>query len=434
MPLKTKPTDTSGYKRDNLIVQPKPTTSRITRSQTVPSSQPSTSSGLGTLSSTQKRQPTQPTGIPTRRNRLLGVSNADNLDKSYQPPAHYKKSTLNQSSIATRLRQRSCQGEKPKPFINTGENSSSEDASSEDSEDSSAPVYRKVHSVFPSLKPTLVPPKEVTPEKASSYLPSPWFPAQCSQPVEVYIDGACAYNHKGEPEGGVGVWFDPDHPWNISEPAQGRQTNNSAEIQAATAAAKKATENGVTRLSVFTDSKFLIDSCTKWMPTWEENGWKTADGKPVVNKTKFKELLKALAPLEVLWNHVPGHQGVEGNEAADQLAKAGIEKNKPTAMTSLEDGTFHKDPNDELQAPAENIIDISPNCTSSDNDSDDEELDIPGVVSDPPNEVTEVPNAFDIRAEVQKSVAEFDKSITEHQSYFWDQEGLDQADPNQHLQ
>ena len=99
-------------------------------------------------------------------------------------------------------------------------------------------------------------------------------------------------------------------------------------------------------------------------------------------------------------------------------------KNKPTAMTSLEDGTFHKDPNDEPEAPAENIIDISPNYTSSDNGSDDEELDIPRVVSDPPNEVTEVPNAFDIREEVQKSVAEFDKSITEHQSYFWDQEGL----------
>ena len=59
----------------------------------------------------------------------------------------------------------------------------------------------------------------------------------------------------------MGVWFGSNHPWNISRPAQGRQTNNSAEIQAATAAAKKTTENGVAKLSIFTDSKFLIDSC-----------------------------------------------------------------------------------------------------------------------------------------------------------------------------
>ena len=86
----------------------------------------------------------------------------------------------------------------------------------------------------------------------------------------------------------MGVWFGPNHTWNISKTAQEWQTNSSAEIQAATAAAKKATENGVAKLSIFTLSKFLIDSCTKWIHTWKKNGWKTADGKPVVNKTEFE--------------------------------------------------------------------------------------------------------------------------------------------------
>ena len=39
-------------------------------------------------------------------------------------------------------------------------------------------------------------------------------------------------------------------------------------------------------------------------------------------------------------------------------------------------------------------------------------------------------NAHARRREVQKSVAEFEKSIAEHQSYFWDQEGLKQSNSN----
>ena len=185
------------------------------------------------------------------------------------------------------------------------------------------------------------------------------------------------------------------------------------------------------KLSIFTDSKFLIDSCTKWIHTWKTNGWKTADGKPAVNKTEFEELLKALAPLEVEWNHVPGHQGIEGNEATDQLARAATEKDEPEVMTPLEDGTFHKDSIDEPKGTTETMINISPNCTSSeDSDSPDEEPDAPEAVSDTQNEATGILNAHARRREVQKSVAEFEKSIAEHQSYFWDQEGLGQSKSN----
>ena len=109
------------------------------------------------------------------------------------------------------------------------------------------------------------------------------------------------------------------------------------------------------------------------------------DGNPVVKKTEFGELLKALAPLEVVWNHVPGHQGIEGNEATDQLARAAIEKDEPEVMTPLEDGTFHKDSIDEPKGTTETIINISPNCTNSeDSDSLDEEPDAPEAVSDTP--------------------------------------------------
>ncbi|XP_033212185.1 ribonuclease H1-like [Belonocnema kinseyi] len=94
------------------------------------------------------------------------------------------------------------------------------------------------------------------------------FPSLCDETTDVYVDGACTYNKRGEPEGGIGVWFGHDHPWNISQPATGRQTNNAAEIQVAAIAAGKASENDISKLRINLDSKFLIDSYNKWIPHW----------------------------------------------------------------------------------------------------------------------------------------------------------------------
>ncbi|PSN56821.1 hypothetical protein C0J52_02707 [Blattella germanica] len=54
--------------------------------------------------------------------------------------------------------------------------------------------------------------------------------------VKVYTDGACTKNGRVGARAGVGVFFGDGHPLNYSEPVQGRQTNNTAEIQAATCA------------------------------------------------------------------------------------------------------------------------------------------------------------------------------------------------------
>lgn len=79
------------------------------------------------------------------------------------------------------------------------------------------------------------------------------------------------------------MWFGPDHSRNIPKPTQGRQTNYAAEVQAAEAAAKKSSENGIEKINIFPESKFLIDSYTKYTLTWEANGWKIAHKKPAVN-------------------------------------------------------------------------------------------------------------------------------------------------------
>ena len=49
--------------------------------------------------------------------------------------------------------------------------------------------------------------------------------------VVVYSDGSCLNNGKKSARAGVGVYFGPDDPRNVSEPLEGAQTNQRAEIQ-----------------------------------------------------------------------------------------------------------------------------------------------------------------------------------------------------------
>ncbi|XP_022828099.1 ribonuclease H1-like isoform X2 [Spodoptera litura] len=140
---------------------------------------------------------------------------------------------------------------------------------------------------------------------------------------QVYTDGACSANGRSGARAGLGVYWGDGHPLNVSEPVSGRATNNCGEIQASTKAIKIALQNGIQKLAINTDSKFVINSVTKWMPGWKRKGWKLASGEPVKNEKDFKDLDSVKHKLQIKWNYVEAHRGIHGNEMADELAKAG---------------------------------------------------------------------------------------------------------------
>ncbi|XP_061722350.1 ribonuclease H1-like [Cydia pomonella] len=146
--------------------------------------------------------------------------------------------------------------------------------------------------------------------------------------AQVYTDGACSSNGQEGARAGYGVYWGENNRFNRSQPVSGRATNNTAEIQAATEAMRTARENGLTKLAINTDSKFLMDSATKWIPGWQDNGWRTASGEPVKNQADFKEMVRAQENLDVKWNYVKAHDGSHGNEMADRLAKEGAARYK----------------------------------------------------------------------------------------------------------
>lgn len=142
--------------------------------------------------------------------------------------------------------------------------------------------------------------------------------------LHVYTDGACTANGRKAAKAGIGVYWGPNHPMNVSERIPGRQTNNRAEIQAAVRAMQQAKTIGARNLTIYTDSRFMIDSVTSWLPGWVQRNWVLASGGPVKNKEDFQDLLKAAEGLSVKWVHVRGHRGVKGNEEADRLATGAL--------------------------------------------------------------------------------------------------------------
>ena len=100
---------------------------------------------------------------------------------------------------------------------------------------------------------------------------------------------------------------------------------HSAEIEAATVVAQQAHEAGIKKLRIKTDSKFLVNSATEWIPRWKANNWKTYENKPVRNWSRLEKMKTALKPLDVIWKHVPSQKETSGNEMAAKLAREGVE-------------------------------------------------------------------------------------------------------------
>ncbi|CAL8087381.1 unnamed protein product [Calicophoron daubneyi] len=147
--------------------------------------------------------------------------------------------------------------------------------------------------------------------------------------VVVYTDGACV-GPLDSRQAGYGVYWGSGHPWNVAERLPGIQTNNRAEIEATIAAVMQAKAGGIKRITIATDSKFTQKCATEWGPIWEKNGWKLADGRDAKLREPVQRLLDTIrdSGVDVAWMHVPGHQGVEGNEAADRLANEGAKKRR----------------------------------------------------------------------------------------------------------
>jgi len=137
--------------------------------------------------------------------------------------------------------------------------------------------------------------------------------------VEAFTDGACSGNPG---PGGWGVLLRMGK--NEKELCGGEHhtTNQQMELQAAVEALRALTRP--CRVTIISDSRYVVQGMTEWIHNWKKKGWKTAGKKPVSNLERWRQLDALAAIHEVNWQWVKGHAGHPENERADELARQGM--------------------------------------------------------------------------------------------------------------
>lgn len=152
-------------------------------------------------------------------------------------------------------------------------------------------------------------------------------------PVEeaiVYTDGACSGNPG--PGGWGAIVCRPDGRVREFGGGERPTTNNRMEITAALLALQSLADfPGPVR--VYTDSSYLIQGVTSWIGAWRRKGWRTMEGKPVLNRDLWERIHAVIAARaqQVSWRWVRGHTGSAGNERCDEIAVA-YSRGKPPEL------------------------------------------------------------------------------------------------------
>jgi ribonuclease HI len=137
--------------------------------------------------------------------------------------------------------------------------------------------------------------------------------------VVIHTDGACSGNPGPGGWGAILAFGDHVKELKGGEP---HTTNNRMELLAAISALEALKRPALVDLT--TDSQYVKNGITEWVPQWKRRGWRTADKKPVKNIDLWQRLDAALTRHAVQWHWVKGHDGDVRNERADELARAAI--------------------------------------------------------------------------------------------------------------
>lgn len=143
--------------------------------------------------------------------------------------------------------------------------------------------------------------------------------------IEIYCDGACSPN-PGKSGTGLAVY----ESGKVTSLYYGlylpNGTNNTAELSGMLSAFQIAQhfidKNSEQSICILSDSKYSIDSITKWAKGWQAKGWTRGKGEEIKNLALVQQCYALYKTMhtKITIRHVKGHANIEGNELADRMA------------------------------------------------------------------------------------------------------------------
>ncbi len=133
---------------------------------------------------------------------------------------------------------------------------------------------------------------------------------------QLFTDGACLGNPG--PGGWASILREGEGSDVIRTGGEPSSTNNRMELLAVIEALESLPEPS--RVTIYSDSEYVFNGLSEWMPGWKAKGWKKADGKTVMNLDLWQRLDGQSSRHQLTTHWVKGHAGHPENERVDFLA------------------------------------------------------------------------------------------------------------------
>ena len=164
--------------------------------------------------------------------------------------------------------------------------------------------------------------------------------------MNIFTDGSSFSSPR---TGGIGVRFiiidssGEEKIRNFDFDGYPNATNNQMELHAVIVALKEVIKldltSQITKITIYTDSRYVVDNYKKAIFEWPKTRWCSYSGRPILNANLWKVLIKSRKKIgtyvDIKW--IRGHSKNEHNRAVDKLARVSARNpfNKPLTFVSV---------------------------------------------------------------------------------------------------